>query len=291
MLKKTISVLFLFFITILSFGCSPGQRALQVKGSDTMVNLAQSWVEDFMKIEKDFPVAVTGGGSGTGVASLINKSADIALCSREMKKKEIKEAQRRGVYPHEINVADDGIAVVVNVKNPISKISVEELSDIFSGKAKTWDKFGGKKNRITALSRDRNSGTHIFFLEEVVKLGKKAKEREFANNVLMLPSNQAIVEEVISNKNAIGYIGLGYLNNKIKALAVSKTKSGEYFLPTEKTISTKKYPVSRAMYFYTNGIPDKRVKLFVDFVLSKEGQHIVKTMDFIPVKEHAKKNN
>lgn len=265
-------------------GCSAGRRALQVKGSDTMVNLAQAWTEEYMKINPDQPVAVTGGGSGTGIASLINRSADIALCSREMKKKEIKIAEDRGVHPHEIQVANDGIAVVASPKNPVDQLTLKQLSDIFAGKIKNWNELGGPDRKIVALSRDRNSGTHVFFLEHVVKLQKKDQSREFASDVLMLPSNQAIVEEVAGSLGAIGYIGLGYMENRLKAVAVAKEQGSNYVIPSNRTVLNGTYPISRSMLFYTNGEPKDNVKAFIDFVLSPAGQKVVLSMDFVPIK-------
>jgi len=265
-------------------GCSAGRRALQVKGSDTMVNLAQAWTEEYMKTHPDQPIAVTGGGSGTGIASLINRSADIALCSREMKKKEIDIAKGKGVNPFEVQVANDGIAVVVSPKNPVDRLTLNQLSDIFAGKVKNWNELGGPDREIVALSRDRNSGTHVFFLEHVVKLKKKDQSREFASGVLMLPSNQAIVEEVAGSLGAIGYIGLGYMEKRLKAVAVADGEGRPYIIPNERTVLNQTYPISRSMLFYTNGQPKGKVKEFVDFVLSRDGQKIVKQLDFVPAR-------
>jgi len=283
--KLSIPILILVCsILLVITGCSAGRRAIQVKGSDTMVNLAQAWTEEYMKINPDQPVAVTGGGSGTGIASLINRSADIALCSREMKKKEIKIAEERGVHPFEIQVANDGIAVVVSPKNPVDQLTLKQLSDIFAGKIKNWNQLGGPDRKIVALSRDRNSGTHVFFLEHVVKLQKKDQSREFASDVLMLPSNQAIVEEVAGSLGAIGYIGLGYMEKRLKAVAVAKEQGSDHVIPSNRTVLNGTYPISRSMLFYTNGEPEDNVKAFIDFVLSPAGQKVVLSMDFVPIK-------
>lgn len=262
-------------------GCGGGGRAIQIKGSDTMVNLAQSWAEEFMKVHPDMTIAVTGGGSGTGIASLINKTTDIAECSRSMEPKEINLAKKNNVNPHEAAVAYDGIAIVVSQGNPINKLSIKQLSDIFSGKINNWKDLGGENQKVVALSRDRNSGTHVFFLEQVVKLGKKKNPEEFAKDVLMMPSSQAIVEEVAGNSAAIGYIGLGYISKRLKTISIAKT--GSYVYPTIKTVANHTYPISRPMYLYTNGAPEGGIKTFVDFVLSREGQKIVKEMDFVPI--------
>ena len=273
----------LLIVCLLLYGCAPGKRAIQIKGSDTMVNLEQAWAEEFMRIHPDHPVAITGGGSGTGVASLINKTADLAACSREMKKKEIQMANDRKVYPYEILVAFDGIAIVISPKNPIRSLSKQQLSDIFSDKITNWKQLGGFDKKIVALSRDRNSGTHVFFLEEIVKMGDKKNKNEFARDVLMMPSSQAIVEEVVANSSAIGYIGLGYIEKRLKVVPISKENTSNPVFPTIASIISKQYPISRPLYFYSNKKPKDKVLTFIEFALSKAGQNIVKLMDFVPL--------
>jgi phosphate transport system substrate-binding protein len=181
-------------------------------------------------------------------------------------------------------VANDGIAVVVHPSNQINKLTIKQLSDIFTGKIKNWKEVGGSDKNIVVLSRERNSGTHVFFLEHVVKLGEKRNKNEFAKNVLMMPSSQAIVEEVASNQAAIGYFGLGYLTSKEKALAIAKSDAELGIVPSVKTVSKKSYPISRSLLLYTNGKPTGKVKSFIDFVFSPVGQKIVLKMDFVPIK-------
>jgi phosphate transport system substrate-binding protein len=265
-------------------GCSRSEKALQIKGSDTMVNLAQAWAEEFMNRNPDIPVAVTGGGSGTGIAALIARSTDIAQCSREIKEKEIMLAEKNGVEPAEFHPANDGIAVVVHPSNPINKLTIKQLSDIFTGKITNWKQVGGVDAQIVPLSRERNSGTHVFFLEEVVKLGQKKNPNEFAAGVLMMPSSQTIAEEITGNPSAIGYFGLGYLTGKQKALAIARKEGGPFVLPTIITIKNRTYPISRSLLFYTNGRPEGKIKKFIDFTLSPEGQKIVLKMDFVPIR-------
>lgn len=274
-----ILIVFIFF----SSGCGQKSRILQIKGSDTMVNMSQSMVEEFMRENPEASVAITGGGSGTGVAALISGTADIAQCSRNMTRHEIEMANGRNVFPYEIPVAIDGIAVVVSPKNQISKLTMGQLSDIFSGKTTSWKVLGGPNSRIVALSRDRNSGTHTFFLEQVVKKGNKRSKDEFAKNVLMMPSTQAIVEEVSANPEAIGYIGLGYVNDRTKIVAIAKGPEQPYIRPTLKTSASGLYPISRALLFYTNGAPTREVKSFIDFALGKVGQKIVVDTGFVPL--------
>jgi phosphate transport system substrate-binding protein len=291
MLKKldglgfwALSVICLLSFGIVLSGCGRSNKAIQIKGSDTMVNLGQAWAEEYMKIHPDESVAVTGGGSGTGIAALINGTTDIAQTSREMEKNEILTAEQKKVEPKEFHVANDGITIVVNPKNPVSKLTIKQLSDIYTAKVKNWKELGGPDQNIVALSRDRNSGTHVFFSDHVVKLGDKNNKNEFAPNILMMPSSQAIVEEIIGNPAAIGYIGLGYLNNKQKPLAIAKDLQSPYILPSVQTVSQHQYPISRTLLFYTNGEPNAKIKKIINFVLSPAGQKIVLKMDFVPVK-------
>ena len=262
---------------------------VQVKGSDTIVNAAQEVAEEFMK---DYPhvfVAVTGGGSGVGIASLINKTCDVATASREMKPKEIEVALKHGVTPKEFTVAYDGVAVIVNNDNPLDKLTIEDLHKIFTGKAKNWKEFGGKDLGIVTLSREVSSGTHMYFKEEVVQLGKKGGTEEFSNETLLLSSSQAIVEEVAGNEGAIGYLGMGYTSERTKSLAISNGK--EYYLPDVNNVMKKKYPLSRGLYFYTDGEPNGIKKLFVDFAMGPKGQERFKATGFVPVGDSVVEKN
>ncbi len=226
-LRTTTIVLSVLCATVLT-GCGEAidpnepQGFLQTKGSDTIVNAMQETAEEFMK---DYPhvfVAVTGGGSGVGIASLINKTTEIATASREMKGKEIEMAEQRGVHPKEIVVAYDGVAVIMNHNNPIDRLSIEDLHDIFTGKITNWKPLGGKDLHIVTLSREVSSGTHMYFKEEVVQLGKKGSTEEFSKETLLLSSSQAIVEEVANNEGAIGYLGMGYLSDRTKTVQVGR---------------------------------------------------------------------
>jgi phosphate transport system substrate-binding protein len=262
---------------------------IQVKGSDTIVNAAQEVAEEFMK---DYPhvfVAVTGGGSGVGIASLINKTCGVATASREMKPKEIEVALKHGVTPKEFTVAYDGVAVIVNKDNPIDKLTIEDLHKIFTGKAKNWKEFGGKDLGIVTLSREVSSGTHMYFKEEVVQLGKKGSTEEFSNETLLLSSSQAIVEEVAANESAIGYLGMGYTSERTKSLLVAK--DGAAYPPNVENVKQKKYPLSRGLYFYTNGEPNGVKKLFLDFTLGPKGQERFKATGFVPVGDSVVEKN
>lgn len=306
---RTTTIVLLAFCVIVLTGCGEAidpnepQGFLQTKGSDTIVNAMQETAEEFMK---DYPhvfVAVTGGGSGVGIASLINKTTEIATASREMKGKEIEMAEKRGVHPKEIVVAYDGVAVIVNHKNPIDRLSIEDLHDIFTGKATNWKQLGGKDLPIVTLSREVSSGTHMYFKEEVVQLGKKGSTEEFSKETLLLTSSQAIVEEVANNEGAIGYLGMGYLSDRTKAVFVGrglksevgslKSESPDLTLetsdgfcpPTVENVVNKTYPLSRPLYVYTDGEPQGITKLFIGFALGPKGQTKFMGTGFVPIGE------
>ena len=249
-----------------------------------MVNLGQAWAEEFNKNNPDVNVAVTGGGSGTGIAALIAGTADIAECSRTMKEKEIEKAKQNGITPVEFTVALDGLAVIVHPTNPVSQLTIEELADIFTGKIKNWKEAGGKNLPIVILSREVNSGTHVYFKEHILRKGKEKGREEFSPMALLMPSSQAIAEEVSQNPNTIGYYGMGYISPRQKVLAIAKDKNSRFIEPTIENVKNNIYPVSRPLLLYTKGEPKGLIKKFIDFALSPEGQEIVKKMDFVPIK-------
>ena len=283
MFKKCLLVLLLVTFTQTA-SVFAGKNAIQVKGSDTMVNLGQAWAEKYMEENPAEFIAVTGGGSGTGFSSLISGTCDIAMASRNIKDKEIALARQKGIDPFEIKVAMDGLAVVVNPKNPVSKLTVDQLARIFTGKVTNWKEVGGQDAKIVILSREVNSGTHVYFKEHVLRKGDPNSKEEFAPGALLLSSSQAIADEVAGNTAAIGYYGMGYISVKQKAIQVAKDEKAEYISPTVDNVINGKYPISRPLFLYTNGEPKTAVKKFVDFVLSKEGQDIVLKTDFVPVK-------
>jgi phosphate transport system substrate-binding protein len=270
------------------FAVAPGLFAdggmIQIKGSDTMVNLGQAWAEEFMIKNPKASIAVTGGGSGTGIAAVINGTCDIAESSRDMKPQELELARKNGHDVHEFVVAYDALAVIVHPSNPIKELSVEQLSGIFTGRITNWNELGGPNQKILALSRERNSGTHVYFLEHVVRKGNEKGPEQFAPHVLMLPSSQTIIEEVSQSQSAIGYVGLGYVSDRVHTVPVAQKAEGPFVAPSTATAMDKSYPLARSLLFYTERKPDGIVKEFIDFVLSDKGQEIVKIMDFIPLR-------
>jgi phosphate transport system substrate-binding protein len=281
-------------VGLLASGCEHGpdgsasaatrELPVRVKGSDTMVNLGQAWAEAFLKSRPELSVAVTGGGSGTGIAALADRTCDIAQCSRPMKAKERDAVRAGGKDPKEIPVATDALVVAVHPENPIASLTFEQLSAIFTGKVTSWKAVGGPDRPIVVLSRERNSGTHVYFLEHVVRRGNEKGPEEYAETALMLPSSQAIVDELATNKGAIGYYGLGYLTPKNKALAVAKENNDKPIAPSVETALDGTYPIARSLFFYVPGEPEGTVRKFIDFVLSDDGQRIVKKLDFVPLR-------
>lgn len=282
MLKKLLPVLAAVLFAVPAFAAKD-KNSIQIKGSDTMVNLSQAWAEKYMQENPQDFVAVTGGGSGTGFSSLISGTCDIANASRSIKEKEVSLAKQKGINPYEIKVGLDGLAVVVNPRNPIGKLTVEQLAQIFTGGITNWKEVGGEDKKIVVLSREVNSGTHVYFKEHVLRKGDPSGKEEFAPGALMLPSSQAIADEVANNSAAIGYYGMGYISPKQKPVAVAKDEKSEYVEPTIANVIDGKYPISRPLLVYTNGEPKGLVKKFVDFMLSKEGQDIVLKTDFVPI--------
>jgi phosphate transport system substrate-binding protein len=256
--------------------------AIQNKGSDTLVNLALAWAERYMETHPEVRISVTGGGSGTGIAAMINGTVDIANASREMKKEEIDAAKKNGITPVEFTVARDAIAVVVNPANPVDGLTLQQLSDIYTGKIVNWRQVGGEDRPIVLLSRESNSGTYVYFLENVVRLGKKS-DLLFSADTLLMPSSEGISAEVRQNPNAIGYDGLGYVTPDQKVLAVAKNASDSYVKPSIATVNDGSYPISRPLYMYTAGQPQGYIKAYLDWLLA-EGQGLVAELGFVPLK-------
>ena len=288
MLKKTV-LLFpvviasIFLISIPVF--SKNSNSLQVKGSDTMVNLVQSWAEEFMKTQPDSFIAVTGGGSGTGLAALINGSSEMAASSREIKAQEVELAKKKGVDPKEFKVALDGLAVVVNNSNPVKQLTLDQLAGIFTGKILNWKDVGGIDSKIVILSREVNSGTHVYFKEHVLRKGDAKSQEEFSPDALLLPSSQAIADEVKQNPSAIGYFGMGYIGKDHQAVSVAKDTVSAPVYPSVDAVISGEYPISRPLFIYTNGEPQGAVKQFLDYILSPAGQALVTKMDFVPIQK------
>ena len=236
-----------------------------------------------MQENPEMRISVTGGGSGTGIASLMNGTADIANASREMKSEEIRAAQANGITPVEFVVARDAIAVVANPSNPVSRLTMQQISDIYTGKITNWRKVGGEDRPIVLLSRESNSGTYVYVLEHVIRMGEPESKLLFSPDTLLMPSSEGISTEVRQNPNAIGYDGLGYVTSDQKVLAVAKDANSPYVLPSIPTVNDGSYPISRSLYMYTAGEPGGQVKLYLNWVLGS-GQRLVSKLGFVPLR-------
>jgi phosphate transport system substrate-binding protein len=263
----------------------PGTASTYIenKGSDTMVNLALAWAEFYQDQHPEVRLSVTGGGSGTGIAALINGTVDIANASRRIKSEELRAAQARGSDPIEFVVSRDAIAVIVHLQNPIGQLTLRQISDIYSGVYSNWSELGGENRPIVRLSRETNSGTHVYFLEEVMRLGQPDNRTLFSRDTLLLPSAEGITAEIRGNPNAIGYDGLGYVTHDMKVVAVARDENSPYVLPSVETVNSGTYPIARDLYMYTAGEPTGAVREFMDWIFSEEAQTLVEELGFVPV--------
>jgi phosphate transport system substrate-binding protein len=258
-------------------------ETIENKGSDTLVNLALAWAERYMELYPDVRISVTGGGSGTGIAALINGTVDIANASRQMKPEEIEAAEANDISPVEFVVARDAIAVVVHPSNPVDTLTFQQISDIYTGKITHWQEMGGEDRPIVLLSRESNSGTYVYFLENVVRMGDKKSDLLFSPGTLLMPSSEGITSEVSQNPNAIGYDGLGYVTPEQKVVAVARDVDDPYVLPSVETVNDGSYPVSRPLYMYTAGEPTGQIETYLEWVRG-EGQTLVPEIGFVPLR-------
>ena len=282
------------FLVLLANACQPqavaapggtpvSSRTIENKGSDTMVNLALAWAEAYAKVRPDVRISVTGGGSGTGIAALINGTVDIANASRALSEEEKAAARRAGFEAKEIVVAMDAIAVVVHPSNPVSELTIPQLADIFTGRITNWKEVGGPDRPIVLLSRESNSGTYVYFLEHVVRQGRKDSQDLFAPGALLMPSSEGISNEVRQNPNAIGYDGLGYVTEGQKTLRIAAKAGDEYIPPTVETVLSGRYPIARPLYVITRGEPTGEVAAYLEWIKGPEGQAIVRELGFVPL--------
>ncbi len=265
---KVALLIIIFFAGIPLFAA----KSITITGSTTVLPIAQRAAEVYMDLHDDISVSVRGGGSGVGIAALIDGRADIADASRPIKTKEIKAAREKGIDPYANIVARDGIAVVVHPDNPINALDMETLKKIYTGEINNWKEVGGESKPIVVISRDVASGTFEVF-NELVLGGGKVKE-----GALMLASNKAVATTVATTPDGVGYIGLGYLSGEVKALKMDGV------MPSNKTVNDGSYKLARPLFMYTNGKPKSMIKSFIDFVLSDEGQKIAEEVGYVPIR-------
>ena len=263
-----------------------GRVVIQNKGSDTLVNVAQAWAENYKDVNPSLAVAVTGGGSGTGISAMINGTVDIANASRKMKEKEIKMAQDNGVEPVEWVVGFDALAVFLHKDNPLSAISTAQLADIYGegGGTTTWSQLGVEvpgceSDEIVRVSRQNNSGTYVYFKEAVL-----GKQRDYELGSRDMHGSKDVVDLVENTPCAIGYSGLAYANDHVAMPCVSTEEGGDCVAPSVDTAIDRTYPIARPLFMYTAGQPEGAVKEYLDWILSDTGQCIILEKGYAPVR-------
>lgn len=265
---------------------SAKQKMIQIKGSDTLVNLVQILAEVYMEKHQETPIAVSGGGSGTGIAALINGTCDIANHSRPLKEKEINLAWEKGIKPRRFIIAVDGVSIIVNESNPIEELGIDQLGAIYRGEIKSWKELGGPDRQISLYGRQSNSGTYVFFQEHV--LGNK----NYSLDMKQMNGNAQIVEGIIQDKSGIGYVGVGYVYDQasgkvrkgIKVLKVSKDASTPAYSPLDKAaVDSGSYPIARPLFQSTNGKPKGAILDFIKFETGPDGQKIVEREGFFTI--------
>lgn len=256
---------------------APAFQAQKIKGSDTILPLAQKEAEQFMKSNKA-TVTVTGGGSGVGIAALLEGTTDIAMSSRKIKFDEKVKYQEAGKSVVEKIIAYDALAVIVNPSNPVTKLTRAQLEGIFTGKITNWKQVGGPDLKIIAYSRETSSGTYEFFKEHVLL------NKNYVNSILSMPATGAIIQSISQTKGAIGYVGLAYLNKSVKDIHVSF--DGKNFVEaTMENAIDKSYPIVRPLYFYYDKKSEAKNSPYINFILSEQGQKIVREVGYVPLKK------
>ncbi|MCX6277778.1 MAG: phosphate ABC transporter substrate-binding protein [Bacteroidetes bacterium] len=267
----------IIMIAFLTFSFMPAPKKITVKGSDTMVILAQKWAEVYMKSHPQAVVQVTGGGSGTGISALINGATDICNSSRPMKQSEMdKLKDRYASMGIEIPCAKDGVTIFLNESNPVKELTLKQLSNIFSGKTRNWKEVGGPDEDIKLYGRENSSGTYVFFKDNVVKT-------DYAASCQTLPGTAAVVNAVSKDKFGIGYGGAAYAAGVKHCLVKKDDKSPGYFANTE-TVKSGQYPITRYLYMYLCNRPTGEIKAYIDWILSPDGQKLVTEIGYFPVK-------
>jgi len=274
MKKKLLTLAAIALLSITGYA-----QKLVIKGSDTVLPLTQKEAENYMKKNKANNVTVIGGGSGVGIAALLDGTTDIAMSSRKLKMSERMKLQEAGKSAKEVIVAYDALSVIAHPSNKVGKLTREQLEDIYTGKIKNWKQVGGDDMQIIVYSRETSSGTYEFFKEHVLN------SKNYASSVLNMPATGAIIQSVSQTKGAIGYVGLAYADKSVKDIAVSYDKGKTYVLASMENALNKTYPIVRPLYYYYSTSVEKKVKPFLDFIMSQEGQNIVSSVGYIPIKK------
>lgn len=276
-MKKSLITMGLVVSMMLPSVMSAQKVVCKVKGSDTCLPLSQKFAEVYGTKNPGSGISVIGGGSGVGISAILSGTTDIAQSSRKMKIDEKMKIQESGKSLKEVVMAYDALSVVVNPSNPVSKLTREQLEGIFTGKITNWKQVGGQDLKIIVYSRETSSGTYEFFKEVVLK------KKNFASNALLMAATGAVVQSVSQTKGAIGYVGLAYLEKNIKPINVSFDQGKNFVEPTVQNAKTKKYPITRPLYYYYISSKEAAFKPFINFILSAEGQKIVLAEGYVPI--------
>ena len=263
-------------VLLISAGMLIASSTITIKGSDTLVRLGQRWAEEYMKLHPDVVIQVSGGGSGTGIAALLNGTTDICEASRDMKEKEYKLAEHNGLKIYRISVALDGIALFLNEGNPVTNLTTAQLKGIYTGSITNWKEVGGKDAPIILYGRENNSGTYAFFKEHIMD------GEDYADRTQTLPGTAAVVNAVSKDVNGIGYGGLAWARG-VKFAAVKKDDSSPAVLPSIETVSDGTYPISRQLYWFFNGKPTGEIEKLANWALSPDGQKLGEDMGYVPL--------
>jgi phosphate transport system substrate-binding protein len=276
-MKNNKTLLIMLIIAIMTTSAGFSQAKITVKGSDTMVILAQKWAELYMKNNPAALIQVTGGGSGVGITALINGTTDVCNASRPMKQTEIEKLKARyNTLGVEIPCAKDGVTIFLNESNKVQELTIKQLSDIYTGKIRNWKEVGGNDAEISMYGRENSSGTYTYFHDEIVKA-------DYAASVQSLPGTAAVVNAVKKDVNGIGYGGAAYAVG-VKHAKVKKDSSSTAYLPSPESIGKGEYPITRFLYMYLRNRPTGETKKYIDWILSAEGQRVVIEVGYFPVK-------
>lgn len=269
-------IILAFLIAGAAVGCTTREsnKTLSIKGSDTVLPLSQEAIEAYQKENESAAISVTGGGSGVGIAALLNGTTDIAQSSRKIKFDEKRKLEESGKEVVEVILAYDALSVVVHPENPVSGLSREQMEGIFTGKIKNWKEVGGEDLAIIPYSRETSSGTYEFFKENVLE------NKNYMNGILSMPATGGIIQSISQTKGAIGYVGFAYVNESVKSLEVSYDGGQTFIKPTVENVKNESYPIVRPLYFYHTDLPEEG-RAFIDFILSEEGQQIVSESGYI----------
>jgi phosphate transport system substrate-binding protein len=270
------NVIITMMVLLFAVGLIAAGSNITIKGSDTLVRLGQRWAEEYMKKNPGVVIQVSGGGSGTGIAALLNGATDICEASRDMKEKEYKLAEKKGIKPYRVSVALDGIAVFLNKANAVKELSFAQLKGIYTGAITNWIEVGGEDARIILYGRENNSGTYAFFKKKVLN------KEDYSEYTQTLPGTASVVNAVAKDKNGIGYGGIAWATG-VKFAAVRRADGDSAVLPTMESVSSGDYPISRDLYWFFNGKPTGELRKLVNWALSEEGQKVAEEMDYVPL--------